>query len=88
MEGVEKLLAPGKGRPLNCCAKEFRLDYKLTSRGVTQSNTLSLKVILDVVWLRRERRQYQADMRCLLLFVGREEGSDQFMQRTGSFLYF
>lgn len=57
MEGVEKLLAPDKGRPLNCCAVEFRFDYKSTSRGVTQSNALSLKVILDVVWLGRERHE-------------------------------
>lgn len=76
MEGVEKLLAPDKGRPLNCCAIEFRFDYKSTSRGVTQSNALSIKVILDVVWLGRERPQCQTDMRCLLLYVDREEGSD------------
>lgn len=63
MEGVEKLLAPDKGRSLNCCAIEFRFDYKSTSRGVTQSNALSIKVILDAVWLGRER-------------VDREEGSD------------
>ena len=49
------MLAPDKGKPLNCCAVEFRFYYKSTRRGVTQSNTLSLKVILDVVWLGRER---------------------------------